>query len=180
MNEYQPVLDFWFEELTAEQHFEKNGAADRGCATRFVDLHRRLSASVPHSWREDENGCLAAIVVLDQFSRNLFRGSAQAFASDHIALDLARHALDRGFDQRHEARKRVFFYMPFEHSEDAADQERSVALFTAMRDEKLIGYAVRHQEVIDRFGRFPHRNKVLGRDSSEEEIAFINTAGTGF
>ena len=118
---------------------------------------------------------IVVLIVLDQFSRNLFRGSAQAFATDPHALAVAQQAVERGWDQQLSKDQRLFLYMPFQHAEDRAIQQRSIDLFTALGDAQTLDYARRHKEVIDRFGRYPHRNAALGRDSTQEEIEFMKT-----
>ena len=176
----QEILEFWFNELTPEQHFEKGGIADQLIAKRFLEVYQELAINIPTGWRTNAEGCLAAIIVLDQFPRNLFRSTARAFATDASALALARYAIANHFDRDRSVLERTFFYLPFEHSENLDDQQRSVELFTALSDDKSLSYAREHQRVIQRFGRFPHRNKALGRISTPEEIMFINTLGTGF
>ncbi|MDH3690049.1 MAG: DUF924 domain-containing protein [Gammaproteobacteria bacterium] len=174
------VLAFWFKELEPKQWFEKGGAVDDMIHTRFQSLYERLAELVPSQWKGSAEGCLAAIIVLDQFPRNLFRNNARAFVTDNASLALAKHAINQGLDQKLTTVQRKFLYMPFQHSEDAADQTQSVQLFTQLGDEPTLEYAKQHKEVIDRFGRFPHRNAVLGRDSTEEELAFIAESGSGF
>ena len=132
------------------------------------------------SMANDPQGCLALIILLDQFSRNMFRGSAQAFAADEKALAHARTAVERGLDQQLPPFQRTFVYLPFEHSESLADQDRSVALFEALGDENTYDYAVRHRDIIVRFGRFPHRNVILGRESTPEELEFLKEPGSSF
>lgn len=166
----QEVLDFWFAELGQSGWFSKDAGVDACIRERFLRLHGQLSA--------DEGGgvagarpLLAAVIVLDQFSRNLFRGSARAFASDAVARNLARQAIADGLDSEMKPEERYFLYLPFEHSEDPADQALAVDLITQLGSEEWTKYAVAHKALIDRFGRFPHRNAVLGRQSSDEEIA---------
>jgi uncharacterized protein (DUF924 family) len=164
------VLDFWFAELGESGWFSRDAGIDERIRERFLALHERLIA--------DEGGSvagarplLAAVIVLDQFSRNLFRGSARAFASDALARHLARRAIADGLDSEMEPEERYFLYLPFEHSEDPADQALAVDLIARLDCEEWTKYALAHQALIDRFGRFPHRNAVLGRQSSAEEIA---------
>ena len=131
-------------------------------------------------WRETPRGCLAEIILLDQFSRNLFRDDARAFAADGQAREAMNHALARGFDDGMSVDERRFLYMPLQHSENATDQTRSVELFRTLEDDKTFEFTLRHQEIIARFGRFPHRNSALGRDSTAEEIAFLQEANSSF
>lgn len=168
------VLGFWFggdAEYGAvhKRWFEKDPAFDAEVRTRFSHLHEALSAN--RAWLDAPRECLARIVVLDQFPRNMFRGHAEQFATDHLALAIARAAVDRGLDDQLEPHERGFFYMPFQHSEDLADQRRSLAVFTALGDDYLLGYAKKHHAIIERFGRFPHRNAILGRAPRADEVA---------
>lgn len=173
------VLQFWFEELSATDWFAKSDDIDVQIRERFLALHEQLSgndAAGIFSPRE----ILAAIVVLDQFSRNLFRGSPQAFAADPAARRLARLAIEQGFDKTMTNEERVFLYLPFEHSEDIEDQKKSVALITLLGNEYWTRYAIAHLEIIERFGRFPHRNAVLGRVSTPDEIEMLKDPSKSF
>ena len=175
-NQWQDdVIRFWFDELQPQVWFERNTQVDASIAERFSGLHQRLSKSASANEVKDAREALATVIVLDQFSRNLFRGSAQAFASDPHALAVAQQAVERGWDQQLSKDQRLFLYMPFQHAEDRAIQQRSIDLFTALGDAQTLDYARRHKEVIDRFGRYPHRNAALGRDSTQEEIEFMKT-----
>jgi uncharacterized protein (DUF924 family) len=168
----QDVLRFWFEELTKDDWFEVKKENDEAIRTRFAALHRDLSIAIPTEAFLQPEAALAAVIVFDQFSRNMFRGTADAFASDRLAIAVATNALANKFDtQLAETRKR-FLYMPFMHSEVLADQKRCVALFEALGGDAL-KYAIEHRDIIERFGRFPHRNLVLGRQTTEEERAFL-------
>ncbi len=166
------VIHFWFEELSSQDWFVRKDSIDRWIRERFMSLYESLSQREivrPATARE----ALAAVVALDQFPRNLFRGSSRAFATDATALSLAQQAIAAGLDRELTAQQRAFLYMPFQHAEDRATQARSVELFTSLGDAQSLDYARRHQEVIDRFGRFPHRNVALGRDSTAEETEFM-------
>lgn len=166
------VLEFWFNELKPENWFVKDEQLDACIRERFGALHESLRSeeiAVP----ETPRGYLAAIIVLDQFSRNLHRGSPLAFASDARALALAQHALDHGFDRALDTRARKFLYMPFMHSEDKAMQSRCVELFSSIDDAESLRYAIEHRDIVERFGRFPHRNPILGRDPTPEEAEFM-------
>ncbi len=167
------VLAFWFKELRPEQWFKKDVALDEIVRTRFGALCERLATNLALDWRETAEGCLAAVIVLDQFPRQLFRDDARAFATDEAALAIASLAIERCFDRALSPVQRKFLYMPFQHSEDADVQARSVVLFATIDDTDTLAYARRHKEIIDRFGRFPHRNASLGRESTEEELAFL-------
>ncbi len=174
------VLGFWFEELTSDDWFGGGEAVDERIRERFLALHEALRSHVPASWRTTARGMLAAVIALDQFPRNLYRGDRRAFAADAAALGLAREALERGLDRGMSKEERKFLYLPFEHSEDPAEQARSVELFATLEDENTLYYAARHKEIIDRFGRFPHRNAALGRESTPEEIEFLKEPDSSF
>ena len=176
----EEVLKFWFDDLSPDDWFKSDEAVDGHIRERFQELHETLREQVPETWRNSARGCLAAVIVLDQFSRNMYRGASRAFASDGAALSLAKEALVRGFDRELSMDERKFLYMPFEHSENPAEQERSIELFGTLESELDLDYARRHKEIIDRFGRFPHRNAVLGRISTPEEIEFIKEPGSSF
>lgn len=178
----QDVLDFWFG-IGADygkrhkRWFEKDAAFDAEIAERFLPLYEELAQS--SAWLDNASGCLARIVVLDQFPRQMFRGKPRAFASDPLALQAARLALERRYDEGRLPVEQLFLYLPFEHSEVLADQQRACELMRPLGDE-LYDYAVRHKAIIERFGRFPHRNSILGRESTAEEIEFLKTPGSSF
>ncbi len=176
----EEVLKFWFDDLSPDDWFESDEAVDSHIRERFQELHEALLEQVPETWRSNARGCLAAVIVLDQFPRNMYRGTSRAFAADGAALSLAKEALTRGFDRELSIDERKFLYMPFEHSENPAEQARSIELFSTLESELDLDYARRHKEIIDRFGRFPHRNAVLGRVSSPEEIEFIKEPDSSF
>jgi uncharacterized protein (DUF924 family) len=166
----EEVLGFWFTESDRSSWFARDADFDEIIRSRFLALHEQLAGS---EGREVAGArpLLAAVVVLDQFSRNLFRGEARAFAADAIARQLASNAIEQGYDASMSTEQRYFLYLPFEHSEDAADQVRAVELISALGNQVWTKYALAHKAIIDRFGRFPHRNQALGRESSAEEIA---------
>ena len=169
---HEPVLEFWFDEIGEAGWFASDPALDAMIRTRFADLHAQL-ATAPLDRVDSAPTCLAVIVVLDQFSRNMFRGTPRAFMTDPLALSLARHAVAAGFDQRLSRRQRLFIYLPYEHSEAPAVQARSLQLFQALADPLQLDYAQQHHDIIARFGRFPHRNAILGRASTAEELQFL-------
>lgn len=181
------ILAFWFgDRASAEREtyrdawFVKSAEFDAEIARRFgADVEIALRGGFT-KWETGVDGTLALILLLDQFNRNLNRGTARAFAGDECALALAKTALANGFDQRVPLVERQFFYMPFEHSEDLNDQDRCCALMKTLSDPKLDDYAERHRAIIKRFGRFPHRNAALGRASTPEEIAFLKAPGSSF
>ncbi len=166
------VLDYWFNELGERQWFNANHELDGQIRARFLTLHEQL-ASGELDAVATPRGLLAAIIVLDQFPRNMFRGTARAFDSDALARKLANAALTQQFDHGLSVHERQFLYLPFQHSEDRADQARSAALYARLGDANLSRYALAHQSIIDRFGRFPHRNAILDRHSSAEELALL-------
>jgi uncharacterized protein (DUF924 family) len=169
------VLHFWFKELKPEKWFAKDEAVDATIRKRFGALHASLTEKVPASITATPLGALAVVIVLDQFSRNLFRNSVRAFACDATALAIAQEAVGAGFDAQLERNQRTFLYLPFEHSEDREVQRRSIELFAALGDADALDYARRHYDIIERFGRFPHRNRILGRESTPEELEFLKT-----
>ena len=182
------VLQFWFgegpDDVPRKVWFANDAAFDRLCRERFADTHAAAAAGQLDQWQETPAGALALTVVFDQLSRNIYRGTPEAFAQDGRALDIARSAVERGFDRQLPPLRRMFLYLPFEHSEDRAMQARSVELFESLRGpdwlDDAIDYAHRHRDVIERFGRFPHRNAILGRSSTAAELEYLATPGAGF
>jgi uncharacterized protein (DUF924 family) len=168
------VLHFWFEELQPEAWFRKDERVDAAIRERFGALHEQLARIRPEQLTTPLES-LAAVIVLDQFPRNVFRGSPRAFATDALALSIAQHAIANGLDLQLTQQQRLFLYMPFQHSEDRAVQARSIELFEQLGIAENLDYAQRHKDIIDRFGRFPHRNEVLGRRSTTEELQFVAT-----
>ncbi len=164
------VLKFWFG-LEPEQWWKADTELDDEIRRRFLKPWAEKRQLPVASFLDDPLTALAAVILFDQFPRNMFRGHAEQFATDHLAVAIAREAVARSFDDQLEPSERAFLYMPFQHSEDIADQRRSVALFTALGDDYLLGYAKKHHDVIERFGRFPHRNAILGRAPRPEETA---------
>ena len=173
------ILDFWFVQAGRAKWFVKDAAFDRAIAERFERLRMAVLGSRAAGWRDTPDALLAAVILLDQYSRNVHRGSARAFGGDAVALELAKLALDRGWTHAAAPDHRHFLLLPLMHSEVLADQDRSVAEFEALGKADLIDYAHRHRDQILRFGRFPGRNRALGRVSSAEEMAAI-AAGEGF
>ncbi len=171
------VLTFWFAD--PGRWWKKDPAFDAEIRGRFLTLHDAARRGACDDWLDTPRGTLAYIVLLDQFSRNMFRGSARMFESDARALSAARHAVDRGFDRDLSRDERMFLYMPFMHSEDIADQDRCVGLFGSALQGQL-GYAEQHRDIVRRFGRFPHRNALLGRQSTSEELEFLKQPGSSF
>jgi uncharacterized protein (DUF924 family) len=184
------VLGFWFEERCRKLWFKREADFDAEIRARFTELVDEAAAGRLASWESSSEGALGLVILLDQLPRNLYRDSPRAFAADSQSRAVARRAVGRGFDRQTPWERRFFFYMPFEHSESAADQDRAVALFRAWveesaperRDEaeKQFEYVLRHQEIIRRFGRFPHRNAILGRVSTPAEAAFLQEPRSSF
>lgn len=172
----EAVVKFWTE-AGPSRWFAKDDAFDADLRTHFEAAHHTAARGGFADWEETPEGALALLLLTDQIPRNIFRGSAHAFATDPRAREVADRAIARGFDQRFEPLLRCFFYLPLEHSETMEDQERSVALFEALGDENYTRYAVLHRDIIARFGRFPHRNLVLGRVTTPEEQAFLDGGG---
>jgi len=191
MSRFQEILDFWFGKADEEDYgksrkvwFTKNPDFDQEVRSRFLSDYQRAAAGELDDWKDSPLSCLALILLLDQFSRNVFRGQPQAFATDSQALAAAKHAVERGFDQELLPIQRWFIYMPFEHSENLDDQHQCVELFSQLKDysECASGadYAHRHLKVIKRFGRFPHRNEILNRETTLEEMEFLKQPGSSF
>jgi uncharacterized protein (DUF924 family) len=183
----EDVLAFWFGEGAqyGKRHkrwFEKDPAFDAEITQRFLGLHEALTRSP--AWLDDARPCLARIVVLDQFPRQMFRGKPRAFSTDALALQAALLAVERGDDRRLLPVERMFVYLPFEHSEAPEDQERACALTAPLAEfpetDDVYRYAIAHRDIIRRFGRFPHRNRILGRTSTAEELEFLKQSGSSF
>ena len=163
------LLAFWFG-LTRDQWWTGDAGLDEDIRTRFLDLWERERENVPEAFLASPRDAVAAVILFDQFPRNMFRGHADQFSTDPLALAIAKGAVERGLDDRMSPAERGFLYMPFQHSEDMADQNRALALFTALGDDYQLGYARKHHDVIARFGRFPHRNAILGRPPRPDEV----------
>ena len=164
------VLKFWFG-LDDEQWWRGGEKLDHSIKQNFLKLWFEKRQLPVEAFTTDALTALAGVILFDQFPRNIFRGQAEQFATDPLALAIAREAVDKGFDDELEPRERAFLYMPFEHSEHMADQDRALLLFTALGDEKMVHFAKLHRGIIERFGRFPHRNTMLGRAPRPDEIA---------
>ena len=173
------IVRFWTE-AGPDRWFTKDDAFDAQIRRRFLATHEAAAAGRLTSWEASADGALALLILLDQFPRNMFRKSPRAFATDAQARAVTAAALLRGFDAQVPANLRAFFYLPFEHSEDMADQDRGIALYTAAGDADGLKWAKIHHDIIRRFGRFPHRNAVLGRAATAEELAFLAGPGSSF
>lgn len=174
------ILAFWFGELQPAQWFRPDTALDASIAARFGDTLAALRQQVPVAWKATARGTLAAVIVLDQFPRNIHRGTADAFASDAAALALAAELISKGGDRELNEVERQFLYMPYQHAEDLSVQERSIELYRALGNANVLDFAQRHRDIIARFGRFPHRNAIVGRASTPEEVAFLQQPGSSF
>lgn len=174
------VLTFWFKETTPDQWFKKDKAFDAAIRRRFLALHEVLAASPSERLFADTRTALAAVILFDQMSRNMFRDTPKAFATDELAFWIAQAAIAKGFDTNLTKDERAFLYLPFEHAEDPQAQARCVALMATLGDPELVKWAQAHKDIIDRFGRFPHRNNVLGRQSTDEETEFLKQPGSSF
>lgn len=177
---FQPILHFWFDELTPKQHFAKDAALDDAIRLRFGATLEAAARCELFAWRATPEGRLAEIVVLDQFSRNVYRDTPRAFAQDALALVLAQELVACGQDRSLMLAQRRFAYMPYMHSESALVHRQAVALFSQPGLENTLDFELRHKAIIDRFGRYPHRNAILGRMSSAEEVAFLSEPGSSF
>jgi uncharacterized protein (DUF924 family) len=176
----QDILHFWFDELTEKQHFVKDAVLDQTIGIRFGAALEAAARCELFAWRATAGGRLAEILLLDQFSRNVYRDTPQAFAQDALALALAQELVASGQDQLLSPAQRRFAYMPFMHSESSLIHAQAVQLFTQSGLEDGLNFELRHKAIVDRFGRFPHRNALLGRASSAEETAFLNQPGSSF
>lgn len=177
---YTDVLTFWFQELTPEMWWTKDDALDQTIKERFEGLLEQARKGELFPWRESPRGSLAEVIVLDQFSRNIYRDTPQSFENDGLALALAQFAIEKGFHHQLSEDERSFLYLPFMHSESRAIHEVALALYTELGVANNLEFELKHKEIIDRFGRYPHRNKILGRTSTAEELAFLKLPGSGF
>lgn len=172
------IVSFW-REAGRDKWFAQDESFDQAIRSRFLPTYEAAAHGGLAGWDESAEGALALALLFDQFPRNMFRGSARAFATDALARAVADRALARGFDQTADPAMRQFFYLPFMHSEALVDQHRSVRLYESLGDAEQLRYAREHRDVIERFGRFPHRNVVLGRDTTPTEQAFLDANGFG-
>ena len=176
---YQTVIDFWFNEIDSKMWWIKDSAFDQQLRERFGEIHSAAVKCELYGWRKYAPGRLAEVIILDQFSRNLFRGSPLSFAADSLALALAQEAMRMGVDKELPDNQRSFLYMPFMHSESAVIHDVATQLFSQLGGG-MMDFELRHKSIIDRFGRYPHRNEILGRDSTEEELEFLKQSGSSF
>lgn len=174
------ILKYWFEEIDSSQWWAKDEKFDNLIVDRFSDIHSKAIRCELFEWRQTAGGRLAEIIILDQFSRNMFRNSALSFANDSLSLALAQEAISVGEDCKLEPLQRHFLYIPFIHSESLGIHEIAIKLIEKSGIHKLLDYEIKHKDIIQKFGRYPHRNKILGRVSTAEEIEFLKTPGSGF
>jgi uncharacterized protein (DUF924 family) len=170
------IVSFW-RDAGPEKWFEHDDAFDTAIKSQFLETHDAAARGELAAFEDGAEGTLALVILLDQFSRNMFRGSARAFANDSLARAVADRAIARGFDQAIDKTMRQFFCLPFMHSEFITDQHRSVQLYEALGDAGLSSYALRHRDIVAKFGRFPHRNRMLGRDTTPAEQEFLDGGG---
>ncbi|MCU4629245.1 DUF924 domain-containing protein [Acinetobacter variabilis] len=177
---YQDILDFWFSPETQPNWFAKSDQFDQSLKEKFGDILEKASRAELWSWRKNADGRLAEILVLDQFSRNIFRDTPRAFAQDSLALALAQEAISQDLDKQLSPEQRSFLYMPFMHSESKLIHEFALKLFQRLCNPENLEYEIKHKIIIDRFGRYPHRNQILGRESTEEELSFLTQPDSSF
>ena len=177
---YEAIIDFWFKEIESKFWWKKDSDFDRLIADKFLEVHKAATRCELYVWRNSPLGRLAEVIVLDQFSRNIFRDTPLSFAYDPLALALAQEAITAKANQSLGPDQKAFLYMPFMHSESSAIHEIALELFNEPGLEFNLNFEIRHKAIIDRFGRFPHRNEILGRQSTEEEISFLKEGGSSF
>jgi uncharacterized protein (DUF924 family) len=176
----EDVLSFWFEEISPDSWFKKDDDFDETLRARFGSTVEAALAGELDSWADTLEGCVALILVLDQFPRNIYRGTPRAFGGDDRALELSQRCVERGYLNTDHTGWRSFMLMPMMHSEDLEVQEASLPLFDELTNPRTHGFAVRHRDIVARFGRFPHRNAILGRPSTDAEVAFLEQPGSSF
>lgn len=177
---FQEILNFWYTEITPAQWWKKDADFDLNIKERFSDIHRQANACELSSWRATPNGRLAEIIVLDQFSRNIYRDTPKSFASDPLALALAQEAIANDADKMLSDSEKSFLYMPYMHSESPSIHVDAAALYSNAGLQANYEFELKHKEIIDQFGRYPHRNQILGRESTEEELTFLKQPGSSF
>ena len=174
------IINFWFNEIKPEKWWIKSVAFDKEIASKFSDIYNKAAKIELVSWRDKPFSSLAEIIILDQFPRNMFRDKKQAFATDTLAVCLSQTAVDKGFDKDLDADQRAFMYMPLMHSESAEIHKAAELLFSGQGMENYLKFELMHKEIIDQFGRYPHRNKILARRSKKKEIEFLKTPNSSF
>jgi len=177
---YQEIIQFWFYDIKPAQIWSKDPTFDQLIIDRFSDVYQQATRCELFQWRQAPAGCLAEIIVLDQFSRNMFRDSPLAFKFDSLALSLAQNAVASGLDKLVDKDKRGFIYLPFMHSESKVIHQQALEIYQLHGVKGSLDFEIKHKEIIDKFGRYPHRNKVLGRESTVEEIEFLKGPNSSF
>jgi len=178
----QEILKFWFKDTEPKQWFQVNNDFDQLIRKKFNQVYKLAERNIFDDWQDNDKGCLALCILYDQFPRNMFRNTPKAFEKDYEARKIARKAICNNFDQSLTSIEKTFLYLPFEHSENIEDQEHSMELFTKLKDKEPLAYeyALRHYEVIKEFGRFPHRNLILGRENTKKEEDYLSSPNAGF
>lgn len=177
---YKEIIEFWFSEIEPKQWWQKDKNFDLMIQRRFGSLHKQAKAGELFEWRETALGSLAEIIILDQFSRNIYREKPESFACDPLALALAQFAISKAFDAELAQTERSFLYLPFMHSESKLIHIEAVKLFESLGNSNNLEFEYKHKAIIDRFGRYPHRNGILDRESTSEEIEFLNQPDSSF
>lgn len=177
---FEQIIRFWFEETTPDKWWQKDDYFDAEIKRRFINLHNQAKVGELFTWRDSAEGSLAEIIILDQFSRNIYRDTPEAFGCDSLALVLAQTAIAKRFDEKLPEVQRSFIYLPFMHSESQLIHEQAVKLYTALGNENNLDFELQHKRIIDRFGRYPHRNEILGRKSTPEEVQFLTEPNSSF
>jgi uncharacterized protein (DUF924 family) len=177
---YNEILSFWFDEIEPSQWWVKDTQFDAMITQRFSSIHKQATQCELYQWRETTRGRLAEIIILDQFSRNMYRDTPQAFSSDSLALVLAQEAISQGIDKKLTSTERSFLFMPYMHSESLAIHDVAIALYTDNGIQSNLDFEVKHRDIIAKFGRYPHRNSILDRASSVDEIEFLKQPNSSF
>lgn len=177
---YKTIIDFWFDEIEPKMWWQKDSDFDHLISDRFLDLHTKAKNCELFTWRQTALGSLAEIIILDQFSRNIFRDKPEAFAQDNLALALSQRAIEKNFDQELEKSHRSFVYMPYMHSESLVIHEEALNIFNQPGLENTLDFELKHKKIIEQFGRYPHRNKILNRPSTAAEIDFLKQPNSSF
>ena len=177
---YQKILSFWFEELNPKQWWGKDKALDNLIKETFLDFHNKAIKGELWSWRETPEGSLAEVIIIDQFSRNIYRDKPESFLYDGMALILAQNAIAKNFDTQLSPTQRSFLYLPYMHSESMQIHDEAVKLYKSLGSQDNYEFELKHKAIIDQFGRYPHRNKILGRNSTVDEIKFLQLPNSSF
>jgi uncharacterized protein (DUF924 family) len=180
MESYKEIINFWFKEVDQSDWFNKNDKFDELIINKYSNIHSKAAKCELYEWRKNAEGRLAEIIILDQFSRNMFRGSILSFACDSMALSLSQEAILIKADEELTEVQRNFLYMPFMHSESLEIHKIAMDLYRKNGSKASLDYEIKHKNIIEKFGRYPHRNKILGRKSTEKELAFLKLSGSSF